>query len=66
LSLTGTSDVVISGNLFAGVEPKAIGVEGAPSRRVLVSGNVLTDVESDHARLVDSVSGENLERGGPP
>ncbi len=60
LVLRGTSDVVLSGNLFAGVGPKAIGVEGEPSRRVLVSGNVLTEVESDHARLRDSKTGENL------
>ena len=61
LSLRRTSDVAVSGNLFAGVAPKAIGVEGEPSRRVLVSGNVLTEVESDHARLRDSKTGENLE-----
>jgi hypothetical protein len=66
LVLDGTSDVVLSGNLFAGVRPKAIGVEGEPSRRVLVSGNVLTEVVSDHPRLRDSKTGENLEPGARP
>ena len=61
LTLRGTSDVAVSGNLFAGVGPKAVAVPGGPSRRVLFTGNVLTDVVSDHDRLVDSKVGENLE-----
>ncbi|MEO6808498.1 MAG: right-handed parallel beta-helix repeat-containing protein [Isosphaeraceae bacterium] len=61
LTLDGTSDVAISGNLFSSVKPKAIKVTDAPSQRILVSGNVLTDVESDHAQLRDSKIGENLE-----
>ena len=61
LTLRGTSDVAVSGNLFAGVGPKAVAVEGGPSRRVLFAGNVLTEVVSEHDRLVDSKVGENLE-----
>jgi hypothetical protein len=30
---------------------------------VLFTGNVLTDVESDHGRLVDSHVVDNLEKG---
>ena len=33
LTLTGTADVAISGNLFSGVGPRAVAVEGEPSRR---------------------------------
>ncbi len=61
LTLNGTSDVAISGNLFSSVKPKAVDVQGEPSRRILFSNNVLTDVESDHGKLKDSIIGENLE-----
>lgn len=61
LVLEGTSDVAVAGNLFSGVEPKALTIEGEPSRRILFSGNVLTDVDSDHANLPDSVIDGNLE-----
>jgi hypothetical protein len=53
--LSGTSDVAVSGNLFAGVRPKALQLSGAPSRRILFSNNLLTDVESDHEQLDESV-----------
>ncbi len=61
LVLEGTSDVAVSGNLFSGVGPKALAVEGEPSRRVLFSGNVLTDAASEHDRLRDSSTSGNLE-----
>ena len=61
LTLSGTSDVAVSGNLFSGVGPRAVAVEGEPSRRVLFSDNVLTEVMSEHAKLRDSVVGGNLE-----
>ncbi len=61
LTLDGTSDVAISGNLFASVGPKAIAVTGAPSRRVLLSGNVLTEVESDQKTLVESLVNSNID-----
>jgi len=61
LVLEGTSDVAVAGNLFSGVKPKAVAVEGEPSRRILFSGNVVTDAESDHADLPDSVTTGNLE-----
>jgi len=50
--LLGTSDIAASGNVFSGVRPKAIALEGdQPVKRVLFADNVLTDVTSDHADL---------------
>ncbi len=65
ITLNGTSDVAVSGNVFSGVTPKALAVEGDPSRRVLFSNNVLTDTAGDRAKLRDSRVGENLEDGAP-
>lgn len=62
LILAGTSDVTVSGNLFSGVGPKAITVEGDGTRRVVFTDNVLTEVKSDHTQLGDSVVANNLER----
>ena len=58
----GTSDVSICGNVFSGVRPKALVLEGEPSKRVVFANNVLTDVESDHTKLDDSsLVNDNLE-----
>jgi len=57
MTLEGTADVTISGNLFSSVLPKALELVGDPSRRVVFTSNVLTDVASDHGRLRDSVIG---------
>ena len=59
--LNGTSDVTVVGNLFSGVRPKALAVEGKPSKRVLFADNVLTDVASDHQKLDASKVKDNLE-----
>jgi len=61
LTLEDTSDIAISRNLFSGVGPRAVAVQGEPSRRVRFSGNVLTDVTSEDSRLRDSLVHENLE-----
>lgn len=61
LTLEGTSDIAVSGNLFSGVTPRAVAVTGAPTRRVLFSGNVLTEVASDQGKLSESVVGGNLD-----
>ncbi len=58
--LNGTSDNAVSGNVFSSIRPKAFGLEGAPSRRILFSNNVLVDVESDHPQLQDSQLGPNV------
>jgi hypothetical protein len=58
--LAGTSDVAISGNVFAGLSTKALALEGdQPAQRVLFSGNILTSVTSDHAQLAGGST--NLE-----
>ena len=50
--LAGASHVATSGNVFSGVRPKALALEGGqPVRGVLFCNNVLTDVESDHPKL---------------
>jgi len=41
--LKGTSDVVVSGNTFSGLDGPAVWTEG-DSRRVLISNNLVTDV----------------------
>src|SRR5262249_5971256 len=61
ITLKGTSDVAVSGNVFSGVTPKALAVEGSPSRRVLFSNNVLTNSGGDQSKLRDSRVAENLE-----
>jgi len=60
MTVEGTSHVAVAGNVFASVRPKAIAVEGEPSRRILFSDNVLTDVVSDHEQLQDSLIEGNL------
>lgn len=60
--IVGTSDVVVTGNVFSGVRPKALAVEGQANKRVVFTNNVLTDVESDHKKLDDSsLVNDNLE-----
>jgi len=58
--LSGTSDIAISGNSFAGLSTKALTLEGQP-KRVLFSNNVLTDVQSDHRQLGAGGASGNLE-----
>ena len=62
ITLEGTSDVVITGNIFASVRPKAIELTGDASRGVVFANNVLTDVQSDDGRLKDSLIENNLRR----
>ena len=50
----------MSGNLFSGVTPKGLAIQGDPSR-VLFSNNVLTKTTGDQAKLRDSRVSENLE-----
>ena len=60
--LAGTSDLVISGNLFSGLSSKAVSVAGQPSARVLFGNNVMTEVDSGHTELTDSLVTENVGR----
>ena len=64
MTLEGTSNVTVSGNLFASVKPKAVESKGDPSRGILFAENVLVDVESDHEKLQDSQVEGNLVAPG--
>lgn len=61
VTLEGTSDVSISGNVFSGLTENAVTLAGDPSERVAFTGNVLTDVASDHTSLPDSVVTDNID-----
>jgi len=66
LVLEATRDVVVSGNLFSAVRPKAVELRGEASHRVLFGDNVLVDVTSDHARLKNSAIGVVLPSAPKP
>ncbi|MHC4434083.1 MAG: right-handed parallel beta-helix repeat-containing protein [Planctomycetota bacterium] len=53
--LEGTSGITVVGNLFSGLRPKAITVEGKPSTEIVFTDNVLIDVSSDHEKLEASL-----------
>jgi len=60
VTLDGCRDVVLSGNMFSGIQPdKALNLQ-SPSKNILFGNNVLTDSESDHNRLQNSVVSDNL------
>jgi hypothetical protein len=61
LVLESTSDVAIGGNVFSGVKPTAVELRGEASGRVALTGNVMTDVVSDHKALKSSVVADNVE-----
>ncbi|MBS0210161.1 MAG: right-handed parallel beta-helix repeat-containing protein [Planctomycetes bacterium] len=63
--LDSTTDIVITGNTFAGLQTKAVELAGKPSRRVTFTGNVLTDVDSDVSKLVDSQVSSNITSASP-
>ena len=47
LVLETTSDVAVTGNVFAALTTKAIELRSGPSENLLFSGNILTDVQTD-------------------
>lgn len=59
--LGGTSDVALSGNLFSGLDGSAITTTKSIARRVLLSDNVLTDVEPLPTEFSGSLVIDNLE-----
>jgi len=61
VTLEGTSDIAISGNVFSGLTESALILAGEPSTRVAFTGNVLTDVSSEHGELQESVQTGNIE-----
>jgi hypothetical protein len=58
--LNGTSGIAVSGNLFSGLRPKAISIEGEPSKHVLFTDNLVIDATSDHKKLEASWASDNL------
>ncbi|MCA9175985.1 MAG: right-handed parallel beta-helix repeat-containing protein [Planctomycetales bacterium] len=59
MTIDRAQDVVITGNLFSSVQPKAIAATDA--RRISMTGNVLTDVESDHSQFTQSAAAGNVK-----
>jgi hypothetical protein len=57
--LNGASDLAISGNTFSSLAPHALAADKA-TRRVAFTGNVLTDVQSQHEQLEGAAIGDNL------
>jgi len=60
--LNGTSGIAVAGNLFSGVRPKALTVEGQASKHVLFSDNVLVGTASDDQKLEASLVKDNLNQ----
>lgn len=58
--LSGTSGIAVSGNLFSGLRPKALTVEGEPSKHILFGDNVFIDTPRDYKKLEDSMVRDNL------
>ena len=58
--LNGTSGIAVSSNLFSGLRPKAISVEGEPSKHILFTDNLVIDGISDHKKLEASWARDNL------
>jgi hypothetical protein len=59
--LNGTSGIAVAGNLFSGLRPKALSVEGPASKHVLFSDNIFVDTAGDQSKLESSIVKDNLE-----
>ncbi|WP_197440443.1 right-handed parallel beta-helix repeat-containing protein [Polystyrenella longa] len=62
--LEGTSNNVISGNQFSAKSAKAITVSGEENRQNLISNNLFTAIESEHAKSSESLLENNLSTDG--
>jgi len=62
ITLDGTREIAIVGNLFSSLEPKALALEGQGASHVLFTDNVLVDAPADTNKLSDSVVKDNLSR----
>jgi hypothetical protein len=60
MTLQGTRDIAITGNVFSGLTTPAIVRAGAPSQRIAIVGNVFADVESEHQGIEGAVQESNL------
>ena len=59
--LNGTSGITVTGNLFSGLRPKALSLEGPASKHVLFSDNILVDTTGEQKELEDSLVKDNLQ-----
>ncbi len=59
--LEGTSDITLTGNVFSGLTEKAVTLGGQPSERIVFTGNVLVDVETDVSGLNPAMTNTNLQ-----
>jgi hypothetical protein len=60
--LNGTSGIAVTGNLFSGLRPKALSLEGPTSKHMLFTDNVFVDADGDQNKLESSIVKDNLER----
>ena len=60
VTLEGTSDIAISGNVFSGLTEDALILTDPPSSRVILNGNVFADVAVNPEPLHDSLATDNL------
>ncbi|MBI1311687.1 hypothetical protein GC176_10370 [bacterium] len=61
MTIESADDLVISGNVFASVQPRAVELKGEAATRVVFTSNLLKHVTSDHGSLKDSVVSGVLE-----
>ncbi len=59
--LEGTKQIVISGNVFAGLTTKAVQMRGARSKQIVFANNLLVDVDSDLDKADGNVASSNLK-----
>lgn len=59
VTLDGTRDVTITGNIFSGLTTPAIVKTDKPSKRIAIVGNVFADVTSEHDGM-DGVQQSNI------
>ncbi len=62
LTLDGTADVAVVGNLFSSLRPRALAADGKQSSGILFTDNVLVDAPADRERLSRSVTEGNLSQ----
>ncbi len=60
LELGETRELVIVGNLFSSLRPKAIDLRNRESSSVIFDGNAVIDSSTDHQQLTSSMQGDNL------
>lgn len=59
--LMDATDVGVSGNVFSGLSMPAIQAQGEATARILFAGNIVTQCESNHDSLQESLVSGNLD-----